>query len=113
LSRINAVVVADEPRTFAWRTVSTRLFPDSSEWRIELEPVEGGTRITQSYEVTRAPAVLARIYAVVVPSHRDRRTGLTDDLRRLGEIAANVHRNERHHDADGTAGTAPERGSTS
>jgi hypothetical protein len=93
-SRINEIVVADEPRTLAWRTVSTPLFPDSSEWRIELEPVDGGTRITQSFEVLRAPAVLARLYAVVVPSHRDRRTGLTDDLRRLGEVAEHVHENE-------------------
>lgn len=94
-SRINEVIVADEPRTFAWRTVSTLLFPDSSEWRIELEPVDGGTRITQSYEVVRAPAVLARLYAVVVPSHRDRRSGLTDDLRRVGEVAEKAQRSAR------------------
>ncbi len=87
-SRINEVLVADEPRTFAWRTVPTLLFPDSSEWRIELEPVDGGTRITQSFEVVRAPAVLAALYAIVVPTHRERSTGLTDDLRRLGELAA-------------------------
>lgn len=90
-SRVNEVVVADEPRTFAWRTVPTSLFPDSSEWRIELAPVEGGTRIVQSYELLRAPAVLSRLYAIVVPSHRDRRTGLIDDLRRLGERAAHAH----------------------
>jgi hemerythrin-like domain-containing protein len=33
-SRINEVLVADEPSTFAWRTVPTLVFPDSSEWRI-------------------------------------------------------------------------------
>jgi hypothetical protein len=86
-SRTNEVVVSDEPRTLAWRTVPTLLFPDSSLWRIELEPADGGTRIAQSYEVVRAPALLARLYAVVVPSHRDRRAGLSDDLRRLGELA--------------------------
>jgi hypothetical protein len=95
-SRINEVLVADEPRTFVWRTVPTLLYPDSSEWRIELEPVDGGTRITQSYRVLRAPAVLGRIYAIAVPTHRDRSTGLTDDLRRLGEVAENAHlRNSR------------------
>ncbi len=92
-SRINEVLVADEPGTFAWRTVPTRRFPDSSEWRIELEAVGGGTRITQSFQVVRAPAVLAALYAIVVPSHRSRSTGLTDDLRRLGELAS--------EDADG------------
>jgi hypothetical protein len=86
-SRVNEVVIADEPRTFAWRTVPTTFFPDSTEWRIELDP-DGGTRITQAYRVVRAPAILARTYAVLVPSHRDRRAALTDDLRRLGELAA-------------------------
>jgi polyketide cyclase/dehydrase/lipid transport protein len=86
-SRTNEVLAADEPRTFAWRTVPTRLFPDSSIWRLELEPVEEGTRITQSYEVVHAPAVLARVYALVVPSHCGRERGLTDDLRRLGQLA--------------------------
>ena len=101
-SRTNEVVVADEPRTLGWRTVPTLLFPDSSEWRIELEPVDGGTRITQSYEVVRAPALLARLYAVVVPSHRDRRAGLSDDLRRVGELALSTRR-------QGTISTAPPR----
>ena len=87
-SRINEIVAADPPHTFVWRTVSTRLFPDSTEWRIALDPVEGGTRIVQSFRVLRAPATLARLYAIVVPTHRDRSTGLANDLRRLGEIAA-------------------------
>lgn len=90
-SRINEVVIADEPHTFVWRTVPTFGFPDSSEWRISLEAVDGGTRIVQSYEIIRAPAALSRLYAFVVPSHRSRSTGLTDDLRRLGEVAENLH----------------------
>jgi Hemerythrin HHE cation binding domain/Polyketide cyclase / dehydrase and lipid transport len=87
-SRVNEVIVADSPTTFVWRTVPTLGFPDSTEWRIDLEPADGGTRLTQSFEVLRAPALLARCYAVLVPTHRGRDTGLTDDLRRLGEVAA-------------------------
>ena len=87
-SRINEVLVADEPHTFVWRTIPTLRFPDSSEWRIELEVVDAGTRITQSFQVLRAPAVLAALYAILVPAHRDRTGGLTDDLRRIGELAA-------------------------
>jgi hypothetical protein len=94
-SRVNEVLVADEPGTFAWRTVPTALFPDSTEWRIELEAVDAGTRITQSYEVVRAPELLARLYAVLIPSHRDRRSSLADDLRRLGEVAENVDGSSR------------------
>jgi hypothetical protein len=87
-SRVNEIVAADAPRRLVWRTVPTLLFPDSSEWRVELAPVDGGTRIVQSYEVLRAPALLGRLYALVIPAHRDRSGGLRDDLRRLGEVAA-------------------------
>jgi hypothetical protein len=95
-SRVNEVLVADPPRTLAWRTVPTRRFPDSSEWRIELEAVEGGTRVVQSFRVLRGPAVLAALYAVLVPTHRGRSTELTDDLRRLGEVAADDERQRSH-----------------
>ncbi len=94
-SRINEVVVADEPTTFVWRTVPTLMFPDSTEWRIELEAIDTRTRITQSFQVVRAPAVLSRLYAFAVPAHRGRGTGLTDDLRRLGEVAAGTRNNQR------------------
>ena len=57
---MNEVLVADEPRTLVWRTVPTAVFPDSTEWCIELDPVNGGTRITQTFDAVRAPAVLAR-----------------------------------------------------
>jgi hemerythrin-like domain-containing protein len=87
-SRVNEIVVADEPQTLVWRTIPTLLYPDSSEWRITLSTVDGRTRIVQSFQVLRAPAVLARFYSIAVPAHRDRTTGLADDLRRLGEIAA-------------------------
>ena len=87
-TRLNEVLAADPPHRLVWRTVPTRLFPDSTEWCIELDEVEGGTRITQSFRALRAPAVLVAVYAVLVPSHRRRTTGLEDDLRRLGELAA-------------------------
>ncbi len=87
-SRVNEIVVAEEPRTLVWRTISTLLYPDSSEWRITLDCVEGRTRIVQSFHILRASAALARLYSIVVPAHRDRTSSLADDLRRLGEIAA-------------------------
>jgi hypothetical protein len=93
-SRTNEVLVADAPHTFAWQTVSTLLFPDSTIWKFHLDAVEGGTRITQSYEVVRAPAVLAWMYSMMIPSHRERSSGLTDDLRRIGEVAE--HDGNRH-----------------
>jgi hemerythrin-like domain-containing protein/uncharacterized protein YndB with AHSA1/START domain len=86
-SRVNEVVSFDPPNRLVWRTISSLRYPDSSEWTIELDEVDGGTRITQSYRMLRVPPLLPKLYAVFVPNHRGRDGGLTDDLRRLGELA--------------------------
>lgn len=75
------------PYRISWRTVPTTAFPDSSVWSIELEPVEGGTRIAQEFRVVKAPRLLGFIYALLIPDHRDRTVALAGDLRRLGEGA--------------------------
>lgn len=80
-------IVAAEPHELVWRTVPTARYPDSSEWRIELTPVDGGTTIAQRFRVLRAPKVLAVVYALLIPNHRDRDEALVADLRRLGEVA--------------------------
>ncbi len=77
-----------EPYEFAWRTVPTTFYPDSSEWCIRLEEGDGGTRIEQSFRVLRAPKVLDVAYATILPAHRDRSEALAEDLRRLGQVAA-------------------------
>ena len=86
-SRTCEIVAVDEPREIVWRTVPTRLYPDSTEWRIELEPAGAGTRITQTFRVLRAPWLLDRLYAGLIPSHRDRDLRLAGDLARLGAVA--------------------------
>lgn len=80
-------IVSAEPYELAWRTVPTVAYPDSSEWRITLEAVEGGTVISQRFEVLRAPKVLAVLYALLIPAHRDRTKALREDLLRLGTVA--------------------------
>lgn len=97
--RKNEILVADRPRTLAWRTVPETLFPDSSEWRFRLEEVDGGTRITQAFEVVEGPAVLRRLYALLVPSHVDRVGELRADLQRLGAVAAKDAYRQRHQAA--------------
>lgn len=98
-SRINEVVLADEPTTCRVAHRAPPVYPDSSEWTVEFEPVDGGTRITQSYRVLRLPpAVLCRLYPIIAPDHRGRAVGLTADLRRLGALAA------RGDDVDATDG---------
>jgi uncharacterized protein YndB with AHSA1/START domain len=86
-ARTCEIVGVDPPRELVWRTVPTLLFPDSTEWRIELEPREGGTQITQSFTVLRAPWLLDRLYAALIPAHQDRDARLADDLVRVGEAA--------------------------
>jgi hypothetical protein len=80
-------VVSAVPYQLTWRTVPTTFFPDSSEWQIAPEKVDGGTAITQHFHVLRAPKVLSVLYAGMIPSHRDRTAALVEDLERLGEIA--------------------------
>ncbi len=91
-SRTCEVLVIDPPTDVVWRTVPTALFPDSTRWRIHLQPTVGGTRIVQSFEVLRAPWVLDQLYALLIPAHQDRDARLADDLRRIGAIAAGVSR---------------------
>jgi hypothetical protein len=80
-------IVSAEPYELVWFTVPTVLFPDSSEWRITLDRVVGGTRIAQQFHVLRAPKVLSVLYALLIPAHRDRTAALIDDLERLATVA--------------------------
>jgi len=80
-------ILSAEPYELVWRTVPTLLYPDSTEWRISLEEIEGGTKVSQRFEVVRAPKVLSVLYALVIPAHRDRTAALRQDLERLGAAA--------------------------
>jgi len=86
-SRTSEIVSMDPPRELVWRTVPTPLFPDSTEWRLQLTPSLGGTVIAQSFRVLRAPWLLDRLYARLVPSHQDRDARLAEDLARIGTVA--------------------------
>jgi hemerythrin-like domain-containing protein len=81
-------VVRVEPYVLVWRTIPTRLYPDSTEWAIRLERCDGGTRIEQSFRVVRG-STLEAFYATVLPAHRDRTDALQRDLERLGVVASN------------------------
>ena len=81
------IVSVDDRRELVWRTIPTLVFPDSTEWRIHLEPTGDGTTITQSFRVVRAPWLLDRLYARLIPSHQDRDARLAEDLARIGTTA--------------------------
>ncbi len=84
--RVCEIVVA-EPYEIIWRTVPTTLYPDSTIWRIGLQPTVDGTRIEQTFRVVRAPRGFDLLYGALVPAHRDRTAALTEDLHRLGALA--------------------------
>ena len=80
-------VVSVEPYELVWRTVPTRLTPDSTEWALRLSRVDGGTSIEQTFHLVKG-TWLERVYATILPAHRDRTDALTKDLERIGALAA-------------------------
>jgi len=87
-SRTCEVLSVAAPHQIAWRTIPTLLFVDSTDWRIDLEPAGQGTRIVQTFQVTRCPRWWEWIVARLNSPHIDRSAALTADLQRIGEVAA-------------------------
>lgn len=79
-------ILSAEPYELVWRTVPTRLYPDSTEWAIRLERVDGGTRIEQTFQVVKGTR-LEPLYATLMPAHCDRVDALKQDLERIGALA--------------------------
>jgi hypothetical protein len=87
-SRVNEIVTAEAPHLLVWRTVPSRMYPDSTEWQIRIDADDDSTRIVQTFEVLKLNPVMDRLIYLVTPAHRDRLPALADDIRRLGEVAA-------------------------
>jgi hypothetical protein len=83
-SRHGRVLAADPGRQFAFATEEGGR--ESTVWRYRFEPVEGGTRVTESYEVKQIPA-WARILDVPTNRHRELLEGMRHTLARL-KVAA-------------------------
>jgi uncharacterized protein YndB with AHSA1/START domain len=83
-SRKGRVVTADPGREFAF--VTEEGGREGTEWRYRLEPVDGGTQVTESYVVSSIP-VWARV--VDVPTNRasELRAGLRHTLAQLKHTA--------------------------
>lgn len=86
-SRVSTVEHVEPGRELRWLTHGPAPIWDSTEWTVRLDPDRGGTRIRQHYRVVTLPAFWERVFAVLMPEHRDRTEGLEADLRRLGEVA--------------------------
>jgi hypothetical protein len=86
-SRICEVQTAVAPEVISWRTVPSRLYPDSTRWTYELTPIEGGCRVTQSFEVLKLNPIVDRLFYALIPAHRDRSAALAADVHSLGAVA--------------------------
>lgn len=86
-SRVCEVLEAEPGRCFSFRTVPQRLDltrADSTTWRYDLLPQDGGTLVRHSYEITRPPLRPFRaIYGVLLPHHKDMRPAMRHTLDRL------------------------------
>ncbi|MFE0626111.1 SRPBCC family protein [Streptomyces sp. NPDC058864] len=100
-SRVCEIVAFEPPRLITWRTIPAPLFPDSTEWTIELEPADSGTRVVQTYRMRSTPRWFRWLVGRMVPAHLDRSGDLSGDLRRLGTIAAgDAHRSATRRDPE-------------
>ena len=79
-----------EPERLLVFCTSGGLPPDSTRWRFLLEPTDGGTRVTQSFQILKFPRLVELATVLLNPAHRDRSQALRGDLTRLGEVSATV-----------------------
>jgi hypothetical protein len=83
------VTVARPGREFAFSR--TEKFAGTLVWRYQLEPEDGGTRVTESYEVTERITALGWFIIGRLYGHKDRRgdlrMGMQQTLRRIREAA--------------------------
>lgn len=73
----NRVVEFEDERLIGW------CHPARAVWRYELEPVDGGTRVTETFDFRRSP--LARPIELA-GMHRANARSIRDTLRRLQQI---------------------------
>lgn len=85
-TRTCEVVAVEAPRRFVWRTLPTRLLPDSTEWTLELADRGGVTRLSESMHIVHIPALYERMFALLLPPHRDRTADLEGDLLRIKAV---------------------------
>jgi hypothetical protein len=83
-SRHGRVLAADPGREFAF--VTEEGGRESTVWRYRFEPVDEGTRVTESYEVQWIPA-WARMLDIPTNRHRELREAMRHTLGRLKTAA--------------------------
>lgn len=85
-STVNTIVEFEEGRRIAWQTSPTMgpltKLIGGRIWRYELEPVEGGTKVRESWDISQE-----RIKFLVAPARGKTRKNMEATLARLDEVA--------------------------
>ncbi len=76
----NKVVEFEQDRLIAWKHVGAH------RWRYELEPVEGGTRVTETWDISRYPG-FAKKALKVGGFHERTEQGIPATLKKLKAVA--------------------------
>lgn len=87
----NEIVEFEENRRIAWRTLAMAPFDrffTGRTWRYELEPVEDGTLVRETWD-TRTEALLSRFAVRGLAAETER--SMTKTLERIEQIVAPVH----------------------
>ena len=86
-ARTVVVTAADPGREFAFRTLPTRLlYRDSTLWRYQFEPANGGTLVTESYALTYA-GLLIRVVEVISGRPDEMPVAMQRTLERIKAVA--------------------------
>jgi uncharacterized protein YndB with AHSA1/START domain len=84
-SMMNEVVEFEEGRRIAWQTRPpgrwAQKFVGGRIWRYELEPVDGGTRVRETWDISQE-----KLKLLVVPMRGRTRKGMEGTLERIEEI---------------------------
>jgi hypothetical protein len=84
-SMVSTVVEFEEDRRLAWQTTTPvpvlSHFVGGRIWRYELEPVEGGTRVRESWDITQE-----KVKALVRPLRSSTRRSMEQTLERIEQI---------------------------
>ncbi len=87
-STVNTVVECEENRRFAWQTRgAARIVAHvgGQIWRYELEPVDGGTLVRESWDLTQATAYIRPLVRRAASQTRE---NMTATLARIDELVA-------------------------
>ncbi len=90
-SRHGRVLAAERGVEFAF--VTEEGGRESTVWRYRFEPVEGGTRVTESYEVRWIPA-WARVLDIPTNRHRELQDAMAHTLEQLKNAAESAARTQ-------------------